>query len=117
MMSRRSYILPLASAFLFIESMLQPVAANVDRGEFSADLPWQTLAVVPAFEPRAPQPPPPKPASLGQRVAHAIIVRTVSRKGAAAPQNVGKVEVWYDAGIRNEFVALAVINAAGGPRR
>lgn len=113
-MSHRSYILPLASALLFIESMLQPVAAYVDRGEFSADLPWQTLAVVPAFEPRAPQPPLPKPASLGQRVAHAIIVRTSPEKATVARQNVGKVEVWYDAGIRNEFVALAVINAAGG---
>lgn len=26
---------------------------------------------------------------------------------------MGKVEVWYDAGIRDDFVALAVINASG----
>ena len=30
-----------------------------------------------------------------------------------APETVGKVEIWYDAGIRDDFVALAVINAAG----
>ncbi len=46
--------------------------------------------------------------------AHAIIVRRSPEKGAVvAPENVRKVEVWYDAGIRNDFVALAVINAAG----
>ena len=112
-MSHRSYFLPLASAFLFIEGMFQPAAAYVDRGESGADLTWMTLAAEPAFELHTTQPPLPKPASLGQRVAHAIIVRTSPEKGAVAPQNVGKVEVWYDAGIRNEFVALAVINAAG----
>ncbi|HXW71241.1 MAG TPA: copper resistance CopC family protein, partial [Methylocella sp.] len=46
-------------------------------------------------------------------LAHAIIVRTSPEQGKAAPKTIGKVEVWYDAGIRDEFVALAVINADG----
>ncbi|WP_244532369.1 copper resistance CopC family protein [Methylocapsa palsarum] len=50
---------------------------------------------------------------MGRRFAHAIIVRTSPPQGAAAPKTVGKVEVWYDAGIRDDFVALAVINASG----
>ena len=112
-MNHRAHFLPLVSAFLLIEGTPQPVAAYVDRRESSAVLPRQALAAVPALGLRASQPPLPKPANLGQRFAHAIIVRTSPEKGAAAPQNVGKVEVWYDAGIRNEFVALAVISATG----
>lgn len=49
----------------------------------------------------------------GQSFAHAIIVRTSPEKGGVAAENVTKVEVWYDAGIRNDFVGLAVINSAG----
>jgi methionine-rich copper-binding protein CopC len=40
-------------------------------------------------------------------------VRTSPEKGIVAAGSPNKVEVWYDAGIRNDFVALAVINAAG----
>jgi copper resistance protein C len=48
-----------------------------------------------------------------QQFAHAIVVRTSPEKGTVAPESPSKVEVWYDAGIRNDFAALAVINAAG----
>lgn len=45
--------------------------------------------------------------------AHAIVVRTSPAQGGSAAGSIGKVEVWYDAGIRDAFVALAVVSAAG----
>lgn len=45
--------------------------------------------------------------------AHAIIVRTSPPQNGVGAANVGKVEVWYDAGIRDAFVALAVVSASG----
>ena len=46
-------------------------------------------------------------------LAHAIIVRTSPPQGGVAPANIGKVDVWYDAGIRDSLAALAVVSAAG----
>jgi methionine-rich copper-binding protein CopC len=45
--------------------------------------------------------------------AHAIVVRTSPAQGGVAVESIGKVEVWYDAGIRDAFAALAVVNASG----
>jgi copper resistance protein C len=46
-------------------------------------------------------------------LAHAIIVRTSPAQGGLAEASIGKVDVWYDAGIRDAFVALAVVSASG----
>lgn len=46
-------------------------------------------------------------------LAHAIVVRTSPAQGGFAEGNISKVEVWYDAGIRDAFVALAVVSASG----
>ncbi len=46
-------------------------------------------------------------------LAHAIIVKTSPAQGGVAPGNIGKVDVWYDAGIRDSLAALAVVSAAG----
>lgn len=46
-------------------------------------------------------------------LAHAIIVRTSPAQGGVAEGNIGKVDVWYDAGIRDAFAALAVVSASG----
>lgn len=46
-------------------------------------------------------------------LAHAIVVKTSPAQGGSAPAAIGKVEVWYDAGIRDAFVALAVVSASG----
>lgn len=46
-------------------------------------------------------------------LAHAIIVKTSPPQGGIAPGNIGKVDVWYDAGIRDSLAALAVVSAAG----
>jgi len=112
-MNKRARFLLHAVAILVLGSALRPIAAYGNRSESGTGLPRQTLAAVRTPELRAPQPPFPKPASLGRQFAHAIIVRTSPEKGAVAPETIGKVEVWFDAGIRDEFVALAVINAAG----
>lgn len=46
-------------------------------------------------------------------LAHAIVVRTSPPQGGVAEANIGKVDVWYDAGIRDAFAALAVVSASG----
>lgn len=46
-------------------------------------------------------------------LAHAIVVRTSPAQGGVAEGAISKVEVWYDAGIRDAFVALAVVSASG----
>jgi methionine-rich copper-binding protein CopC len=46
-------------------------------------------------------------------LAHAIVVRMSPPQDGVAVGNIGKVDVWYDAGIRDAFAALAVISAAG----
>lgn len=48
-----------------------------------------------------------------QVLAHAIVVRTSPAQGGIASENIGKVEVWYDAGIRGDFAALAVVSVDG----
>jgi methionine-rich copper-binding protein CopC len=53
-------------------------------------------------------------ASAPERAAaHAIIVRTSPPQGGVGEASIGKVDVWYDAGIRDAFAALAVVSAAG----
>ncbi len=46
-------------------------------------------------------------------VAHAIVVRTSPPQSGVAQANIEKVDVWYDAGIRDAFAALAVVSASG----
>ena len=45
--------------------------------------------------------------------AHAIVVRTSPAQGGVGAADIGKVDVWYDAGIRDAFAALAVVSEAG----
>ncbi|PWB82148.1 MAG: copper resistance protein CopC [Methylocystaceae bacterium] len=59
---------------------------------------------------------PSRPSPRTQRpilLAHAIVVRTSPAQSGFAAADLGKVEVWYDAGIRDAFVALAVVSATG----
>jgi methionine-rich copper-binding protein CopC len=46
-------------------------------------------------------------------LAHAIIVKTSPPQGGVASGDIGKVDVWYDAGIRDSLAALAVISSSG----
>jgi copper resistance protein C len=50
---------------------------------------------------------------IAAALAHAIIVRTSPPQGGTAPGNIGKVDVWYDAAIRDSLAALAVVSAEG----
>jgi methionine-rich copper-binding protein CopC len=111
-MNLKAYYLPLA-ILLFLGSTPRSIAAYGDRSRPDASLLGQAFAAASVPELNAIEPSSRKPASLRQRFAHAIIVRTSPEKGGVAPKNIEKVEVWYDARIRNEFVALAVINSAG----
>jgi len=45
--------------------------------------------------------------------AHAIVVRTSPEQNGVGAADIGKVDVWYDAGIRDAFAALAVVSASG----
>ncbi|MCI0467629.1 MAG: copper resistance protein CopC [Beijerinckiaceae bacterium] len=114
-MQEKASILPFAAAIILSASALCPAAACADRGDFSAPLPRVPAADgSPSFEPFYIKPPPPARASPRLRLAHARVVRSIPEDGSAvAPESVGKVEVWYNDPIGKEFVALAVINAAG----
>jgi copper resistance protein C len=57
--------------------------------------------------------PPPKAQRPEILFAHAIVVRTSPAQGGVGAEDIGKVDVWYDAGIRDAFAALAVISASG----
>jgi copper resistance protein C len=46
-------------------------------------------------------------------LAHAIVVRTSPPQDGTATGDIGKVDVWYDAGIRDSLAALAVVGEAG----
>jgi methionine-rich copper-binding protein CopC len=103
----------LVGASAFLVSSFQPLAAGVDRSHPGVGPPGRSVVAAPAFEleglgrnSRAPSQP-------RQRVAHAIVVRTSPEQSGVAPETIGKVEVWYDSGIRDDFAALAVIDAKG----
>lgn len=55
----------------------------------------------------------PKIRSPAILLAHAIVVRTSPAQGGVAAGDIGKVEVWYDAGIRDSLTALAVVSETG----
>jgi hypothetical protein len=71
------------------------------------------LGDVPAFGLRARSQRPPKAESPAILLAHAIVIRRSPEQGGVASENIGKVDVWYDAGIRDAFAALAVVGASG----
>jgi methionine-rich copper-binding protein CopC len=105
-------VLPLAAAILLGDSALRSAMAHIGRNEGPEGPPALAAAAGGgAFGGGARERAPSKPAR--QLFAHAIIVRTSPEKGSVAAEPVNKVEIWYDAGIRNDFVGLAVINASG----
>jgi len=113
-MKRRAILLLLA-AILISASVPHPIAARADRSESGAALPWRMLAAAGSgLELRSIEPPPHERGSSRLRFAHARVVRSFPKDGAAvSPEALGKVEVWYNDPIGKDFVALAVINAAG----
>lgn len=114
MLTQRPITLLLAGLIPCLDSAVHSAMAYSDRG-VSASAMQLPLSVPAAPGPRfhAADPSPADPRYSRQHFAHAIIVRTSPERGAVAPENLQKVEVWYDAGIRSDFAALAVLNASG----
>lgn len=73
---------------------------------------WR-LSSAPAIELTRPSRPPRESSQPAIILAHAIVVRTSPAQGGVGAEDIGKVDVWYDAGIRDAFAALAVVSAAG----
>lgn len=73
----------------------------------------ETFSARPALVLRGPTRGLPKVQSPTIQLAHAIVVRTSPPQSGVGGADIGKVEVWYDAGIRDAFAALAVVSAAG----
>lgn len=111
-LSKISRLIPVL-AILALSGAFQPVAANVERAEPAPGLPSRPPAALPELLLPSPEASAPAARNSRQKVAHAIIVRTSPDQSGVAPDSIGKVEVWYDAGIRDDFAALAVIDANG----
>ncbi|MGJ0452735.1 MAG: copper resistance CopC family protein [Methylocystis sp.] len=108
---RHARLLSLAGVILSVGATPEPATAY---GAVS-DSPRrdQQLGPAPAMELTAPSHPPREPQRPAIILAHAIVVRTSPAQGGVGAEDIGKVEVWYDAGIRDAFAALAVVSASG----
>jgi len=106
--NRHARLLSLAGAILSVGATPEPATAY---GTVS-DSPGhdQQLSPAPAIKLTGPPREPQRPAII---LAHAIVVRTSPAEGGVGAEDIGKVEVWYDAGIRDAFAALAVVSASG----
>ncbi|MFO1126646.1 MAG: copper resistance protein CopC [Methylocystis sp.] len=49
----------------------------------------------------------------GLQIAHAVMTRTAPQQGATAVEGLTKVEIWYDSAVRDNMLAMAVIDASG----
>ncbi|KAF0127950.1 MAG: Copper resistance protein CopC, partial [Methylocystaceae bacterium] len=109
--NRHARLLSLAGAILSVGATPQPAAAY---GTVS-DSPRrdQQPSAAPGMELTGPSHPAREPQSPAIILAHAIVVRTSPAQGGVGADDIGKVEVWYDAGIRDAFAALAVVSASG----
>ena len=76
-------------------------------------MPAEPLRKAPAFSLMGPAQQSREPSRPEIILAHAIVVRTSPEQGGVGAEDIGKVDVWYDAGIRDAFAALAVVSASG----
>lgn len=106
------YILPVFFTFLMHVTLAQAYALTTPeiKSVPTAPLLQTNKTAVELYAPKQPHPDRKEPEIL---LAHAIIVRTSPPQGGVAPTNIGKIDVWYDAGIRDSLTALAVVTAAG----
>jgi methionine-rich copper-binding protein CopC len=104
-------LLSLAAAILSFVAPPTPAAAH---GTFS-DSPAveRHQQPRPTIELTGPAAAPQEAARPAIILAHAIVVRTSPAQGGVGAEDIGKVDVWYDAGIRDAFAALAVVSASG----
>lgn len=100
-------------AIFFTAAMSTSAAAYKAPSDISPSRRDQQFSFALAIELTGPARPPQEASRPSIILAHAIVVRTSPAQGGVGPEDVGKVEVWYDAGIRDAFAALAVVSAAG----
>ena len=112
--SRHACVLSFVGAILSVGWAPEHAAAHGNSSEAGAGERDQIFGGSPALGLRDPSRAAPKARkSPAIRLAHAIVVRTSPAQGGVAAENIGKVEVWYDAGIRDAFAALAVVSESG----
>lgn len=88
-------------------------AAAYGTVEPAASIRDRQLSLAPAMKLTGASRLPREPQSPAIILAHAIVVRTSPAQGGVGAEDIGKVEVWYDASIRDAFAALAVVSASG----
>lgn len=110
---RGARLLPLIAAMLSVVAAPERAAAYGTVADFPASRHPAQLRAAPAIELTGPPRSQPETQSPPILLAHAIVVRTSPAQGGVGPEDIGKVEVWYDAGIRDAFAALAVVSASG----
>ena len=103
----------LSFAAFLLAGAPQLAMANGTDSDFLASTPAKRLRAAPAFSLIGPSRQAREPSNPPIILAHAIVVRTSPAQGGVGAEDIGKVEVWYDAGIRDAFAALAVVSAAG----
>jgi len=111
--SRKARLLTFVGAILTVVAAPERAAANRNVSEFLANKQPHKLQAAPAIELTGPSRSSRETQSPPILLAHAIVVRTSPAQGGVGPEDIGKVEVWYDAGIRDAFAALAVVSASG----
>jgi methionine-rich copper-binding protein CopC len=99
---------------ILLAAATSPSAAARETGsDISPGSGDRQLSSAPAIELTGPSRPPREASRPPITLAHAIVVRTSPAQGGVGAEDIGKVDVWYDAGIRDAFAALAVVSAAG----
>jgi methionine-rich copper-binding protein CopC len=108
----RTAALSLAGAVLLAGGAPEGAVAYGNGAERVAVTRAQPNDRLPGFEAGASLRPAPK-TERPLLLAHAIVVRRSPPEGGTAAKDIGKVDVWYDAGIRDSLAALAVVSEGG----
>jgi len=101
------------AAFVWVGMTLGSAGAHGVHSERDGLPVERPFAAAPGLKSEETSTTPPEPGVRRLRVAHAVMARTRPEQGQAVPEGLQKVEIWYDSMVRDDFVTLAVINAAG----
>jgi methionine-rich copper-binding protein CopC len=110
---RRALLLSFAGALLQLPGSAPDAVAAYGEGPRSGVLEGaqpRDFVRAPALAPSSRTAPKMKRPIL---LAHAIVVRTSPPQGGVAAKDISRIDVWYDAGIRDSLAALAVVSAEG----
>ena len=101
------------AAFILVGLTLGSTAAHGVHSELGGLPVNRPIAAAPDLKPEEALRTSPEPKVRRLRVAHAVMARTRPEQGQAVPEGLQKVEIWYNSMVRDDFVTLAVLNAAG----